>query len=277
VALAATLLVTLFPFYWLAVVAVTPHLTVWGGADLVPTTISPEGFVLALRTVDWGLALANSLLIAGGSTLLVLGVSIPAGYAFGRLEFFGRRPLFVLTLLVFVFPPEAVGIPLYEVFLGLTEIFGVTPPRLYNTHLAVVLPTSVFLLPLAIGLLTVFFRGMPDSLEDAARVAGATRMGALRHVLIPLARPGILSVAALVFVQSYTEYFFTSFMTDGYQGAGYTVQSQIHGIVSPLWQLAYPNMAAVAGLLGLLPSFLVLLYISGRLESWLDAWTAVTR
>jgi multiple sugar transport system permease protein len=123
----------------------------------------------------------------------------------------------------------------------------------------------------------VFFREMPESLEDAARVAGATRMGALRRVLLPLARPGVLSVAALVFVESYTEYYFTAFMTVGYQGAGYTVQSQIHRMVSLLWQLAYPNMAAVAAFVGLVPSFLVLLYISGQLESWLDAWASVSR
>ncbi|MDS0284495.1 carbohydrate ABC transporter permease [Haloarcula onubensis] len=270
--LGVSLVFSLFPLYWLLVVALTPHPTVWTGVGLFPETISPQGFLLATQTVDWGLALFNSLLISVVTTLFVLLVSIPAGYAFGRLDFYGRRPLLAAVLLVAVFPPESIFIPLSDLFRGYTGVFGISPPALFDTHAAVILPSSTLLLPLAIGLLTVFFAGVPDQLEDAARVAGATRHQAMWRVVFPLARPGIASVATLVFIESYTEYFFTSFMTAGAWGAGYTVQTRLHEIITPIWQLGFPNMAAVVGLVGLLPSLVVVLYMSGKLDGWLSEW-----
>lgn len=270
--LGVSLVFSLFPIYWLFVVAVTPHPDVWTGVGLFPKTISSQGFRLALQTVDWGLALFNSLLIAVLTTAFVLLVSIPAGYAFGRLNFYGRRPFFAAVLLVAVFPPESIFLPLNDLFRGYTEVFGVSPPALFNTHVAVILPSSTLILPLAIGLLTVFFASVPNELEDAARVAGATRLQAMRRVVFPLARPGIASVTTLVFIESYTEYFFTAFMTAGARGAGYTVQSRLSEIITPIWQLGFPNMAAAAGLFGLLPSLFVVLYMSGQIDSWLSEW-----
>jgi multiple sugar transport system permease protein len=166
--------------------------------------------------------------------------------------------------------------PLYRLFRGYTDIFGLSPPELFDTPAAIVLPSSALVLPLAIGLLTVFFRGVPDDLEDAARIAGATRFQAIRRVIFPLARPGVVSVATLVFIEAYTEYFFTTFMTTGPRGIGYTVQSRLQEMVTPLWQLGYPNMVAAASLIGLVPPFLVILYMSGHLDSWLSAWGSAT-
>lgn len=266
----------LFPIVYMFSIALTPHSYVWTDANLIPPRISLEGFTLALARVDWVLAYSNSILIAGGSTLLVLGVSVPAAYAFGRLSFPGRRLLFVAVLLVFLFPQQSVAIPLYDLFVSQIELFGWTL-QIYDTPVAIILPLSTFMLPLAVALLTVFFAGIPEDLENAARLEGATRLEALWHVILPLARPGIASVATLVFIEAYTDHFFTLFMTRGAGGAASTVQSNIYYIYNPPWALAYPNVLAAAGLIGLIPVVFVLLYLVHRLDSWLAAWTSVTR
>lgn len=277
VALVAFVLASLFPIYITCVIAVMPHLMVWGEVAVVPPAVSPEGFAIAVRGIPWVLALTNSLVVAVSTVVLVLAVSVPAGYVFGRLDFPGRAPLFVAVLLFALFPPEAIVRPLLLLFAGEVSVFGVTPPELYDTHLAVILPISTLLVPLAVALLTVFFAGIPDDLEGAARVQGATRIGALRHVVLPLARPGIVSVATLVFVEAYTEQFFTLYMSQGYRGVSSTVQSEIYKMFNPFWALAYPNAVAAAGVIGLIPSALVLLFMAGRLDSWLSAWGSVTR
>lgn len=275
-ALVVSLVIALFPIYWTAVVAVTPHPQVWQNIGVVPTAVSAEGIALAFGTTNWVSVLGNSILISLLTTALVLLVATPAGYVFGRLEFPGRRPLFVAVLLVAVIPPQGIALPLYRLFRGYVTVAGVSPPELFDTPAGIVLPSSALVVPLAIGLLTVFFAGVPDDLEDAARIAGATRGQALRLVILPLARPGIVSVATLVFIEAYTEYFFTAFMTTGPRGIGYTVQSRLQEMVTPLWQLAYPNMVAVASLIGLVPPALVILYMSGQLDSWLSAWGSAT-
>ncbi|QIO22066.1 carbohydrate ABC transporter permease [Haloarcula sp. JP-L23] len=275
-ALGASLLVTLFPIYWLLVTALTPHYLVWGHVGVVPPEVSSEGFAMAFRRVDWVLAFANSLGIALLTTGLVLCVAVPAAYAFGRLEFPGRRPLFAAVLFLAVFPPQSIAIPLYELFVTPIPGLSKSAPTVYQTPAAVVLPISAFAMPLSLGLLTVFFAGIPDDLEDAARIAGATRVQALWRVVVPLARPGIVSVATLVFVAAYTEQFFTLFMTVGDGAVETTVQLEIYNIYNPFWALAYPNLLAAAGLIGLIPSFLVLLFVSGNLNGWLSAWGATT-
>ena len=275
-ALFACLLVSLFPIYWLLVMALTPHLLVWGQIGVVPPAVSAEGFVLALTRHNWVLAFANSLFVSVVTTLLVLLVGIPAGYAFGRLRFPGRRPLFALVLLLAVFPPQAVAKPLYHLFVTQLTVVGIDLPVVYRTPAAIILPISTFALPLSIGLLTVFFAGIPDDLEQAARIAGATRHEAIRYVVLPLARPGVVSVATLVFVEAYTEQFFSRFMSIGDGAVETSVQLVIYNIYNPKWALAYPNALAAAGLLGLVPSFFVLLVMVGRLDTWLSAWGDAT-
>ena len=274
-ALAVFALGALFPIYFMFVVALTPHSYVWTDIGLVPPLVSLEGFEFALARVDWVQAYAYSLLIAGGSTLLVLLVSIPAAYAFGRLSFPGRRVLFVAVLCIFLFPQQSVALPLYELFVSEIELFGWTL-KIYDTPVAIVLPLSTFMLPLAIALLTLFFSGIPTDLEDAARLEGATRIEALWHVVLPLAKPGIASVATLVFIEAYTDHFFTLFMTRGAGGAASTVQANIYYIYNPPWALAYPNALAAAGLIGLIPVVFVVAYLVHNLDSWLAAWNDVT-
>lgn len=266
---------SLFPIYVLFSIAFTPSSYVWTDAGLVPPLFSTEGFELALRR-DWVAAFTNSIVIAGGATLLVLAVAIPASYAFGRIAFPGRWPLFLAVLSLVFFPRQAVAIPLYDLFTTPLELFGLTFPSIYDTHAAIILPVSTFSLPLAVGLLTLFFHGIPDQLEDAARLEGATRLQALRHVIVPLARPGIASVGALVFIEAYTEHFFTLFMTRGADGVQPTAKAIVYYIYNPFWALAKPNALAAAGLISLLPVVVVLVLALSRLDSWLAAWDSVT-
>lgn len=269
-ALVVSLVFTLAPLYYLLAVAVTPNTA--AGA-LVPPTVSPEGFRVAWGAVDWARAFLNTALVTVGTLALVLGVAVPAAYAFARFEFPGRRPLFVATLALFLFPKQGFAVALFSMFTTPVDILGVSV-RLYNTRPGIVLPLAAYRLPLAVGLLTVFFASVPDDLERAARVEGATRYQAFRHAVLPLASPGVVSVAVFVYVSAYTENFFTWFMTFGANDAGYTVTNTLHAMGTGT--VVYPNAVAAAGLVGLVPSALVLLFVAGRLDSWLSEWGALT-
>ncbi|MFC6787734.1 carbohydrate ABC transporter permease [Halobaculum halobium] len=242
-----------FPLYWLLVVAVTPT----GVApDLIPEAVTASNFLVVagsgfLRYVF------NSLVIAASTTVVVVSVASLAGYAFGRLAFRGKRALLIATLCVAYFPPVAFVIPLFRLLSGAlsVSVFGVTAtsPDLFNTPAGPAVPLSGLTMPLAIFVLTTFFERIPDTLEDAARVEGTTRLGALVRVIVPLSRPGIATAAVLTFLQVYTEFFFSLLMTNGDPQDWAPIVPALRGL-----RTANASFAAAAAVTALVPVALLL-------------------
>jgi multiple sugar transport system permease protein len=210
VAMLFFLLTTLFPFYFLFVLAVAPT----GGAlQLLPAldAMNLGVFLDVYQKVDFLRYMFNSLTLALVTTIFVLVISSLAGYVFGRLRFPGRQPLMLIILAVSYFPPAAFLVPLYQLFTG-NVIAGV---NLYNTAGALILPFSALFMPLSIFILTTFYRQIPDGLEDAARIEGTTRLGALFRVIVPLSAPGVATAGVLTFIAVYNEFFFSQLMNNG--------------------------------------------------------------
>jgi multiple sugar transport system permease protein len=204
------LITTLFPFYWLLVLAVTPQNA---PVTLIPTQFDPSAFVDVFAAVEFARFMFNSLFLATVTTAFVLLIASLAGYVFGRLEFPGRQPLMLIVLAISYFPPAAFLLPLFRLFTG--NIPGLGFVELYNTPGSMILPFSALFMPLSIFILTTFYGQIPDGLEDAARVEGTTRLGALFRVIMPLSAPGVATAGVLTFIAVYNEYFFSSLMTNG--------------------------------------------------------------
>jgi multiple sugar transport system permease protein len=201
------LFTTLFPFYWMLVVAVTPG----SNYTLLPAEADLGTFVTVFEQIDFLRYMFNSLFLASLTTVIVLVLASLAGYVFGRLEFRGRRPLMLVILAISYFPPAAFFLPLYRLFTG-----NIVPwLDLYNTPGALILPFSSLFMPLSIFILTTFYGQIPDGLEDAARIEGTTRLGALFRVIVPLSAPGVATAGVLTFIAVYNEFFFSFLMTDG--------------------------------------------------------------
>ncbi|MFC7136541.1 ABC transporter permease subunit [Halobaculum litoreum] len=163
----------------------------------------------------------------------------------------------IATLCVAYFPPVAFVIPLFRLLSGALEVsvFGVTAtsPDLFNTPAGPGIPLSGLTMPLAIFVLTTFFARIPDTLEDAARVEGTTRLGALVRVIVPLSRPGIATAAVLTFLQVYTEFFFSLLMTNGDPQDWAPIVPVLRGL-----RVANASFAAAAALVALVPVVVLL-------------------
>ena len=109
------LFTTLFPFYWLTVLALTPSGQMID-VGLLPNGFNPEAFVTVFQQVPFHLYILNSLIIGVVTTAVVLVLASFAGYAFGRFEFPGRRPLMLVFLAISYFPPAAFLLPLFRLF-----------------------------------------------------------------------------------------------------------------------------------------------------------------
>lgn len=154
------------------------------------------------RTLPDGLR--NSFIVAFFVVVINLVLGALAAYTFARERFRGGQTAFVFILGSRLLPAVAVAIPIYMILRELD---------LLDTKLALVLVHSAFTLPFTIWVLTLYFRSLPREMEEAARVDGATRFGALRYVVLPLAAPGLAAVGAFAFLFSYSEFMFALLTT----------------------------------------------------------------
>jgi multiple sugar transport system permease protein len=141
----------------------------------------------------------NIVIECGAATILTVGLSTLAAYAFARMTFRGRTVLFYAVRATMALPAYTTLIPLYQILAG----FG-----LVNTYTGIVLVYVSGFLPLATWIMYNYLLSLPTAIEEAALVDGATRMQVLRHVLLPLARPGMISTAIITFLFSWTQFLF---------------------------------------------------------------------
>ena len=264
------LFTTLFPLYWLTMIAFSDGNRVSEGVGLLPTGFDPSSFVEIFQQVPFHLYMFNSLVFATLTTIFVLLIASLAGYAFGRLRFRGKRPMMLGVLVISFFPPAAFFIPLFQLFNQQISFLGITPPELYSTPGGVVIPLSAVFLPLAIFILTTFYGQIPDGLEDAARIEGTTRLGALFRVIIPLSAPGVATAAVLTFIAVYNEYFFSSIMATSTEAARWS--PIVGGILS--YQTQYTtqyNLMAAASIVGVLPVVILVIVAQERIVSGLTS------
>lgn len=141
--------------------------------------------------------LGNSLIVASLSTVLSLGVATGAAYAIARLNLRYRQWILTAIVASSMFPLIALLVPIFEIMRSL---------GLLNTYTALVLPYTVLNLPVCTLVLVSFFQSIPRDLENAAMIDGCSRLGALWHVVLPLAAPGVFTAGILAFVNAWDEF-----------------------------------------------------------------------
>jgi multiple sugar transport system permease protein len=175
-----------------------------GDSRLIPRTVSLENYMAVFRDPQFSAALWNSIGIAAISTLAAVVLGMLAAYAIVRLEFPGRRLILAAALSIAMFPPISIIGPLFNMWRSI---------GLYDTWIGLILPYMTFTLPLAIWTLSAFFREIPWDLDKAARVDGATPLQAFVYVIAPLAAPGVITAAILVFMFAWNDFLFAISLT----------------------------------------------------------------
>ncbi|WP_414656658.1 carbohydrate ABC transporter permease [Deinococcus sp. VB343] len=200
VVVAVVLFYVLFPFYW----AIKTSLT--GSGELSkeallwwPTQASLKNFTDVLTNGGFLRNLLNSVVVATGTVIISLLLSLLAAYALGKFRFKGKSVLMYIILAVSVFPQIAVLSGLYT----MVKSFG-----LYNSWWGLILSYMIFTLPFTVWTLTSFVREIPTELEEAAYVDGATPLQTLFQVLLPVMTPALVTTGLLAFINAWNEYLF---------------------------------------------------------------------
>jgi multiple sugar transport system permease protein len=193
----------LVPVLWILSLSLKSRATLTDGRFL-PRDPTLENYTDLLRRGDFLRPLLNSVGISLIATGIAVAIGAMAAYAVARLDFRGRRGLVMVSLLVAMFPQVSLISPLFSIEITL---------GLFDSWPGLILPYVAFSLPLAIYTLSAFFREIPWELERAAKMDGATPFQAFRHVIVPLAAPGVVTTAILVFIFCWNDFLFAISLT----------------------------------------------------------------
>jgi len=182
------------PFVWIVLASFDPH----AGVHLqIPTTIDLSNYARFLTDPKFSRFVINSLIMAGGATILAVATSVLGGYALSRFSFPGRRTLMFAILMTRIIPVSATIAPLYLI----VQRIG-----LVDTYQGMILVLAAQQLPLALWLMKGFFDTVPIDLEEAAWVDGAGRLGSAIRIVLPLAAPGVGAVALFAFIEAWGDF-----------------------------------------------------------------------
>jgi multiple sugar transport system permease protein len=190
-------IIFLLPYIEMLITALRPQ------RELLERNYLPHHFAWSNLTNMWGASfgittsLRVSLEVAGGATILVLLVSMPAAYYTARHRFRGRGLFLLIVLVTQILQPTALIVGIYKEFLGF---------HLLDTEWALIMVNAGFNLAFAVWILNAYFGSIPVEIEEAATVDGCGRLGTLFHVTLPLAMPGVVTALIFTFIAAWNEF-----------------------------------------------------------------------
>jgi multiple sugar transport system permease protein len=196
----------LFPLYWMFSGSFKAQsVTISVPPEVFPSNPTLENwknlFGADLPILRW---LTNSLIVAGGTTLLTLFISSLTGYSFGKKKFIGSRVLFLLMLATMMLPSQVILIPLF---------IGVRVLGLYNTYAGMILPMAAF--PFGVFLMRQFMATIPNEIMDAAKIDGVSEWGMYWRIILPLSGAGLAALAIFTFSNAWNNFMWQLLISGG--------------------------------------------------------------
>lgn len=189
-----------FPLIWMVLTSIKPQNELFKiPPSILPQHMTFEHYAILLQKTPFLRYFANSMILATATTVLVIVVAALGAYSLVRFKYRGRETLAGMVLFTYLLPSVVLLIPLYLMMVKI----GIS-----NTLASLVVAYTTFSLPYALWLLRSFMAGIPEDLESAALVDGASRMGAFIDVILPQALPGIISTALFTFILAWNEYLY---------------------------------------------------------------------
>ncbi len=199
------LLWTAIPFYWMIATSLKHDKEIYGyDATLIPQRPTVDNYVTVFRTTPYLLYLRNSMAVAVGSTLLSMVIAVLGAYAIARLNFPGRALLARGLVFTYLVPTSLLFIPMFAMMSVL---------RLTDSLHGLIIAYLGFDVPFCTWLLMGYFKSVPVELEEAARVDGCNRVGALLRVVLPMSLPALVVVTFFSFTHAWNEFLYAHVFT----------------------------------------------------------------
>ena len=251
----------LLPVVWIIMLSFKPQSeTAAGSPQFLPKEWTWDNFSSVLQNDDFQRALINSFGISIIATVFSVILATLAAYAIARLQFRGKKLVLSLALAIAMFPVVALIGPLFDMWRTL---------GLFDTWPGLIIPYMSFTLPLAIWVLTAFFREIPWEMEQAAQFDGATAWQAFRKVIVPLAAPGVFTAAILTFFFAWNDFVFGISLTSTINAR--PVPAQLAFFVGPDQFNPPVSTLAAASVMVTIPVILLVLLFQRKIVAGLTA------
>jgi ABC-type glycerol-3-phosphate transport system permease component len=263
IGVAIAVIVSLFPFFWILRTSLESDSQVSAGVGgqngIIPGHLHFSAYVEDFTQQHFLQPLVNSIIVALAATVVTVVVASLAGYALARLEVRGAGAILGFVLLAGFFPVLAIVGPLFLLLKDLGFLDNIFP---------LIVVYLVYTLPIATWLLRNFFAQLPKELEEAALVDGATRLQALRKVVIPVAVPAVFTAAILSFILAWNDFTFAvSFLVTP---SHFTAPLAIVTFGQSQYQVFYNRIDAAVVIISI-PIALLVLFLQRRIVSGLTA------
>ena len=253
------LVFNLFPFLYALVSSFRPSQELFS-TQILPRSLTLDHYVAVFKDPRFVMSLVNSIIIAGVTVLIALGLGSLCAYALGRLPFRYKGFVLYLVLTMTMFPQIAV---LSGLFVMLKTL------GLFNTRPGLILTYLIFSMPFTIWVMTQYFRSLPKELEEAAYVDGASPLTVFWEVLLPLTGPGMISTGLLAFIGAWNEFLFalTFTVTDNMKTVPVVI-SQFSGVSA--YEQPWGSIMA-ASMVVTIPLIFMVMYFQNRIVAGLTA------
>lgn len=241
---------TLAPYLWMIATSLTEEKNLFTeGPTVAGATV--ENYTRLFDTVGFGANLLDSLIVAMGTVVVGLTLSVTAAYSFSRFQFRLKRVLLMQFLLINMFPIVLLILPLFVLM---------RKTGLLDTHLGLIIANSTIAIPFSVWMMTSYINGIPKSLDEAAMTDGCTRLGTLWRIVLPLCTPGIIATGIYIFITAWNEYLF-ALTLGGRHVRPITVAIQtLIGEYEIEW-----GLLTAGGIVGAMPATLLFLIVQRRL------------
>jgi trehalose/maltose transport system permease protein len=192
------LVFNLFPFCW-AVISSFRESSELFSTKLIPRSLTLNHYNQVFHDARFMTSMLNSVIVAGVTVLISLGLGSLCAYALGRLPFRFKGPVLYLVLTMTMFPQIAILSGLFVMLNGL---------GLFNTRQGLIITYLIFTMPFTVWVMTQYFKSLPRELEEAAYVDGASPLKVFWQILLPLTMPGLVSTGLLAFIAAWNEFLF---------------------------------------------------------------------
>ena len=246
-------LITLVPIYWMFVISARSRVQLFDRPSFIIRTFFEQNYINVLNNETFRRYMINSIVVSTSNAVLVAVLALLATYALSRWRLAGADNIFFWTITNRMAPPAVFLLPLYLLFTGTFKVGGW---MLYDTRIGLILLYCIFNLPFSIWLLQGIIDSIPVELDEAALVDGAGVGKVLLRIIVPLAAPGLATVAILSWIFAWNEYLFAATLTSVDARTITTGLAEFVTVTGTNWG----EMAAVA-MLTLIPSLVFVSFV----------------
>lgn len=198
--------ISIGPMVWAFLSSFKTYAEINSSALSWPSSFSPKNYVDAFRYAPIGKYFLNSILIVGISVLVTVTFVAMCAYVTARFRFAFKPVLILMISASLMLPAQAISQPLFAIFKEL---------HLYDTKLGLIIVYSAMGIPMSFFVMTSYYQTISTALEESAYIDGASFIQTFLHIILPLAKPGLVTIAMLQFINTWNEFYFALMLTSG--------------------------------------------------------------